>query len=122
MTEAQQKKQNNRKRRGRGEGGIRYREDKQLWEGTISLGYKGDGTRNRPTVYGATKKEVQDELDRLRAEARSGAVPDAGKLTIAQLLTRWLEADKERLAPATYANSTPTRTSPPGSVRWRSPG
>lgn len=102
-----EKKQTNRKRRGRGEGGIRFREDKGLWEGTVSLGYRRrpDGTmkRNRKTVYAPTKGQVQDEIDKLRAQARSGTLPDADKITVAQLLARWLEADRERLAPATYA-------------------
>jgi integrase len=90
----------NRKRRGRGEGSVFERAD-GLWVGSVSLGLTETGKRNRKVVYGATKKEVLDELDRLRAEARVGNLPDAAGLTVAQLLDRWLESSKA---------STETRT------------
>jgi hypothetical protein len=89
-----------RSRRGRGEGSVFERQD-GLWVSSVSLGYDESGKRNRKTVYGATKKEVLDELDRLRSEARVGSLPDAGGLTVGQLLDRWLEASKA---------STETRT------------
>src|SRR5262245_38043071 len=89
-----------RKRRGRGEGSVFERED-GLWVGSISLGYTVTGKRKRKTVYGATKKDVLSELDRLRSEARVGNLPDAGGLTVSQLLDRWLESSKA---------STETRT------------
>jgi integrase len=76
------------------------RED-SLWVGSISLGYTESGKRKRKTVYGATKKEVLDQLDRLRSEARVGNLPGAGGLTVSQLLNRWLESSKA---------STETRT------------
>src|SRR5579884_288558 len=88
------------KRRGRGEGSVFQRED-GLWVGSISLGLTEEGKRNRRTLYGQTKKEVLDELDRLRSEARVGNLPDAGGLTVGQLLDRWLETSKA---------STETRT------------
>jgi integrase len=72
-----------------------------LWVGSISLGYTESGKRKRKTVYGVTKKEVLDELDRLRSEARVGNLPGAGGLTVGQLLDRWLESSKA---------STETRT------------
>ena len=89
-----------RKRRGRGEGGIYRRADGQ-WVGSISLGYAESGRRKRKTVYGASKKEVIDKLDRFRSEARVGNLPDAGGLTVGQLLDRWLQSSKA---------STETRT------------
>jgi integrase len=82
-----------RKRRGRGEGSVFERED-GLWVGSISLGYTESGKRKRRTVYGATKKEVLDELDRFRSEARVGNLPDAGGLTVGHLFDRWLESSK----------------------------
>jgi integrase len=89
-----------RKRRGRGEGSVFERED-GLWVGSISLGYAESGRRKRRTVYGATKKDVLTQLDRLRSEARVGNLPDASGLTVGQLLDRWLESSKA---------STETRT------------
>jgi integrase len=89
-----------RKRRGRGEGGVYRRADGQ-WVGSISLGYADSGKRKRKAVYGASKKEVMDKLDRFRSEARVGNLPDARGLTVGQLLDRWLESSKA---------STETRT------------
>jgi integrase len=90
-----------RKRRGRGEGSVFERDD-GLWVGCISLGYTESGKRKRKTVYGATKKAVLDELDRLRSEARVGSLPDAGGLTVGQLLDRWLESSKASTEARTF--------------------
>jgi integrase len=73
-----------------------------LWVGSISLGYTETGKRKRKTVYGSTKKEVLDELDRLRSEARVGSLPDAGGLTMGQLFDRWLESSKASTAERTF--------------------
>jgi hypothetical protein len=69
-----------------------FQRDDGQWVGSISLGYTESGKRKRKTVYGTVKKEVLDELDRLRSEARVGSLPDAGGLTVGQLLDRWLVA------------------------------
>jgi integrase len=90
-----------RKRRGRGEGSVFERDDGQ-WVGSVSLGYTKSGKRKRKTVYGATKREVMDKLDRLRGDARAGNLPDAGKLTVGQLLDRWLQSAKPRMGVRTY--------------------
>lgn len=82
------KKKANRKRRGRGEGSVFERED-GLWVGSISLGLTESGKRKRKTVYGATKKEVLDELDRLRSDVRIGSLPGAGGMTVGHF-NRWL--------------------------------
>lgn len=101
MAEDKSKKKGGKKRRGRGEGSVFERED-GLWVGSVSLGYTEAGKRNRRTVYGATKREVLDELDRLRSEARVGNLPDAGGLTVGQLLDRWLESSKARTETRTF--------------------
>jgi integrase len=49
-------------------------------------------------VYGATKRDVQEQLDRLRSEARAGTLPDAGGLTVGQFLDRWLAALQARVS------------------------
>jgi integrase len=90
-----------RKRRGRGEGSVFERDDGQ-WVGSVSLGYAESGKRKRRTVYGATKEEVIDKLDRLRGDARAGNLPDAGSLTVGHLLDRWLQSAKSKLGVRTY--------------------
>src|SRR5262249_53324774 len=90
-----------RKRRGRGEGSVFERGD-GVWVGSINLGLTPEGRRKRKTVYGSTKQDVLDELDELRGNIKSGTLPDAGKLTVGQFLTRWLESSREGLALATF--------------------
>ncbi len=84
-----------RKRRGRGEGGICQRPD-GLWVGSVSLGYAHDGKRNRKRLYGKTKGEVIAKIDELKAAARAGSLPDAGAMTVGQLLDRWLANSESR--------------------------
>jgi integrase len=91
----------NRKRRGRGEGSVFERDDGQ-WVGSVSLGYAESGKRRRKTVYGATKQEVLDKIGRLRGDARAGNLPDAGNLTVGQLLDRWLQSAKPKMGVRTY--------------------
>src|SRR5262245_54130543 len=90
-----------RKRRGRGEGSISQRAD-GLWEGSVSLGYDGDGKRRRITVYGATKKEVQNKLRDKQTDLGKGVEVTAGRITLAQWLTRWPEMVKRSVEPNTY--------------------
>src|SRR4051794_3422405 len=90
-----------RKRRGRGEGSISQRPD-GLWEAKVSLGYDGNGKRRRKTVYGKTKAEVQEKLRDLQVTAGKGVDVQAGKITLAQWLTRWLAMVKPTVEPNTY--------------------
>jgi integrase len=90
-----------RKRRGRNEGAIYQRAGGQ-WVGSVSLGYDASGKRKRKTVYGQSKAEVQEKLRRLQAAASSGQINDAGRLTLAEYLPRWLEAKKPTVATHTY--------------------
>jgi integrase len=87
-----------RKRRGRGEGGIRYREDKNIWVGEVRT---GTGQQRR-TVYGKTKKKVQEKLRKLYNDVAAGICGDATLLTVGQWLTRWLEQVKPTVEPNTY--------------------
>lgn len=104
MNETQQqpeRKKKGRKRRGRGEGSVYQRAD-GLWIASISLGYDVDGKRQRLVVAGTTKKEAMDALEEKKAQARVGSLPDAGGLTVGQLLDRWLETSKARTEVSTF--------------------
>jgi integrase len=91
-----------RKRRGRSEGSIFQRGDGQ-WVGSVSLGYDGAGKRKRRTVYGESKAEVQHKLRALQASADAGTLPDAGRLTVGEYMTRWLEnTARQKVGPRTY--------------------
>lgn len=88
-----------RKRRGRGEGSVYQRGDGR-WVGAISLAGGGD-RRRRKVVYGASKREVLDEIARLRGESRAGVLADAGRMTVGDLLARWQASAEGVLSPGT---------------------
>jgi integrase len=93
-----------RKRRGRTEGSIYYREADGQWVGSVSLGYDGNGKRKRRVVYGASKQEVQEKLRQLQTESLAGTLSDVGRLTVGEYLQRWLEnTAKNKVRPTTYA-------------------
>ena len=79
-----------RARRGRSEGSIYFRESDNQWVGSVSLGYGGDGKRKRRTVYGDTKKEVQDKLRDIQSDLGKGMFADAGDLKLGDYLKGWL--------------------------------
>ncbi len=68
-------------KRGNGEGTI-YRRADGTWSGQISV-YVG-GRRCRPTVYGATQREVQDKLKTLRRDAEHGRPVVGRKPTLSE--------------------------------------
>jgi len=48
-------------RRGRGEGSIYKRSDGR-WAGAVTVGYRND-TQHRKTIYGRTRKQVQERIN-----------------------------------------------------------
>jgi integrase len=98
-----QKKPRSRARRGRGEGGVFRRSDGR-WVGSLSLGFDEQGKRKRRVVYGASKREVQEELRKLQGDADAGLLSDAGRLTVGEYLERWLNTTaKNKVRPTTHA-------------------
>jgi integrase len=78
------------RRRGQGEGSIFQRGDGR-WVARIAAGYDQNGKRLRKTVYGLTKKEVQDKLLELHQRKKTGQLPATSKVTVAEFLKQWLE-------------------------------
>src|SRR5687768_15871912 len=93
----------NRRRRGRSEGGIGQLASGR-WYGDLSLGCDGEGKRIRRRVYGITKKEVLDELDKLKQQSARGPLPDAGSLSVTVFLDQWLVAAEPTVARGTCAS------------------
>ena len=91
-------------RRRRGEDGIsfehrgpcrdsqRHRHCPGLWRGELTLGYTGDGRRQRRKVSGTTKAAVVDKLRDLHAQLDKGITPKAGyaHYTARQAAEDWL--------------------------------
>jgi hypothetical protein len=58
-------------RRGRNEGSIDERAD-GTWEAKISLGYDATGKRARKSLYGKTRADVRQKMERELAKFRHG--------------------------------------------------
>lgn len=89
-------------KRGNGEGSItKLAESKYM--GKIMIGYKCDGSPNRVSVYGKTRKEVSEKLIKLASQAIDGNYIIPSKLTFGDWLLRWLRDYKSiNLKPRTY--------------------
>jgi integrase len=83
-------------RRSDHEGSIR-RKPTGRWEGSISL------AGHRHWVSGRTRGEVLEKLRALQAQAQTGSLPQPSRLTVGELLERWLEATAPDLKPSTLA-------------------
>src|SRR5215204_4939230 len=75
-----------RHKRGNHEGNIRQRPD-GTWEARVSL----PGGK-RKSLYGKTRREVQDKLRVAHRELDAGLDLTAGRQTVGQYLTQWLSA------------------------------
>ena len=78
------------KRRARGEDSIYYDRSRDRWVGTITVGWKPDGRRDRIIVRGRTKTEVKDKLRAKHQELAAGVRTPAHH-TVEQCLKDWLE-------------------------------
>jgi integrase len=91
-----------RKRRGRGEGGI-HQLKSGLWQGKISLGYDGNGKRNRRTVYAQTKRDLQDKIRKIQGDFALGQLADPTGLTVQGWMLNWLDnTARVKTSPTTY--------------------
>jgi integrase len=78
------------KRRARGEDSIYYDRSRDRWTGTITVGWKAGGRRDRITVRGRTKTEVKDQLRAKHTEPAAG-IRTPANYTVDQCLQDWLE-------------------------------
>ena len=70
---------------------IYYDRSRDRWTGTITVGWKPDGRRDRVTIRGRTKTEVKDKLRAKHAELAAG-IRTPANYTVEQCLKDWLEA------------------------------
>lgn len=90
-----------RTRKSNGEGSIRQLPNGR-WEGTIMVGYHPDtGKRQRVTRTGATKTEVREALRKVRAEHRDGRSTLPSKMTLGELVERYLAHKAVQVKPTT---------------------
>ena len=87
-------------RRGNGEGSI-YRRKDGRWVGQYLI-YTPKGPKYR-YLYGNTRQVVAEKLTKAMAQRDSGLAFEAGKLTVAEYMNKWLtESARNRLRPKTY--------------------
>ncbi len=92
------------RKRGNGEGSITQRKD-GLYMARYTTENPNTGKTERKAIYAKTRKEAADKLAEALANRNKGLVFDAGKQTVGEYVTRWLEdSAKGDLAPRTYHN------------------
>jgi len=69
------------------------------WYLRVEAPRRADGKRDQPReTFRGTKGEAQRRLRELLCEVESDGYADAGRMTIAELCARWLEATEHRVA------------------------
>ena len=93
-----------RKRRDAGSGTIRQRKDGR-WEGRYTAGFNPKtGKQVMHSVYGKTKREVRDKLNKTLAELQDGIHIEPTTLTVGQWLDIWLREYKLNIRAETKAS------------------
>lgn len=84
------------RRRGNGEGTITRRKDGR-WEARYTIGAR------RQTIYGKTRREVEEKLTKAKADRNDGLIYEAGSMTLAEYLQGWLtDAVRDTVRQRTY--------------------
>lgn len=91
------------KKRGHNEGGITKRKDGR-WQGTVTIGRNDDGSQKRQYVYGKTRGEVAEQINKILNEINTGTYIDKSKNpTVEDWLNYWLITYKKNsVKPKTY--------------------
>ena len=91
------------KKRGHNEGGITKRKDGR-WQGTVTIGRNDDGSQKRQYVYGKTRSEVAEQINKILNEINTGTYIDKSKNpTVEDWLNYWLITYKKNsVKPKTY--------------------
>lgn len=78
-------------RRGNGEGTIYYSEKLNKWVGQFTDGRKSDGNLNRKSIYGSTRKEVKEKLQKKLEDVSKGISTEKCDYTVYELGKEILE-------------------------------
>lgn len=77
-------------KRMHGEGSIRYREDKGLWEARFTVGFNKDGKQIQKSKYGKSPEEIREKLTKTTAMIDEGTYIEPSKLPLGEWLDNWL--------------------------------
>ena len=72
-------------KRGNGEGTIYFSEKLNKWVGQFTAGRKADGSLNRKSVYGNTRKEVKEKLHKKLDDVSKGISTEKVDITVYEL-------------------------------------
>lgn len=97
-------------RRGNGEGTIYYSEKLNKWVGQFTAGKKADGSLNRKSVYGNTRKEVKEKMTKALADVQDKTFINKSDITISQLGQSLIDIkfESNRITEATYGRALGT--------------
>jgi integrase len=90
-----------RRRRGNGEGTVRYNEARRRWEARATVGFDDEGRPRRRMVTGHTRKEALGRLRELDDAVLAGHEPLDRSVTVARFLDAWLDTLAGTVAPST---------------------
>lgn len=93
------------RKRGNGEGSIFYNEKTNRWLGQFVAGLKDDGTFNRKTVYGKSRKEVSEKIRKKLEEVKNNRFVEKTNITLAEIMLETIE-DKfsfNKISEASYS-------------------
>lgn len=79
-----------------------YKRKDGRWEGRYKCGYDADGKTKYHSVYARTYNEVREKLSEIKIAPVS--VTTAGKMTVKELFSEWLNVVQLRVKESTYAN------------------
>lgn len=92
------------KRNDAGDGSVRQRADGR-WEGRYIAGYNPEtGKQIQRSVYGKTKRETRQKLNKVLNDIQEGTYIEPTSMTVSEWLDIWLRDYKINLRPATWAS------------------
>ncbi len=97
-------------KRGNGEGTIYYSETLKKWVGQFTNGTKANGKINRKSVYGKTRAEVKDKLNKALLEVNENRYIDKSKITLIEICKQIVEDlyNANKLSERSYARRQDT--------------
>lgn len=97
-------------RRGNGEGTIYYSKKTNKWVGQFVAGRKTDGSINRKSVYGNTRKEVKEKMTKKLADIQDKTFIDTDNTILIDLIKSYCEKQFEanKFTEATYLRKKET--------------
>ena len=78
-------------RRGNGEGTIYYSKKLNKWVGQFTAGRKADGSINRKSIYGNTRKEVANKILEKQNEVSKNIFIEKSSTTLLELIDMYIE-------------------------------